>query len=110
MVKEKLVYCPSCGKQTTCTVTGDGIRCQECLTTRRLEKYSTMTRLVLFLKEEYGFNSAQVRYICTKKLGITENQIHNKVNRYVKDCEIEDADRTFRFRKIKQKLKEQDLI
>ena len=104
------MYCPSCGKPTEGEDTKDGTRCTICMNVRRLDKYSKATKLVIFLKEHYGFNSAQIRYICTKKLGMTSSSIHNKIDIYVKRWEIEDAELNFRARRIKKILREEELI
>ena len=66
-------------------------------------------RLVLFLKGE-GFNSNQIKYICTKLLKIEGKNIYNKIRIYVKNVEINDAIRRFNNNNVLQKLKLQGLI
>ncbi|MFA5216846.1 hypothetical protein [Sulfuricurvum sp.] len=68
------------------------------------QKMTPLTRLVLFLKSE-GFNSAQIRYICTKVLHIKGAKIHVKINMYVKFVEIQEAQRRFSSERIATKLR-----
>lgn len=110
MVKSNTLYCPECGKETIHSSTDDGKRCDECLTIRRLDKYSRATRIVLFLKEHYSFNSAQIRHILTNKLDMKDPRDYNKINNYVKRFEIEDANRNWRYRRIKKEMEKRGLI
>lgn len=60
---------------------------------------------LVFEIKALGFNSTQIRYVCTKLLGITKKQIYNKINRNVKRVEIEDAERKIDSQKILNKLR-----
>ena len=53
---------------------------------RQKVKLSYETRLVRFLNYQ-GFNSAQVRHICTKILHITGPKIHKKIDLNIADAE-----------------------
>ena len=66
-------------------------------------------RLVQFLKSE-GYNSNQIKYICTKILNVKGKNIYNKIRIYVKNIEINDCIRSFKNNNVLQKLKIQELI
>ena len=67
-------------------------------------KLTILARLVLFLKSE-GFNSTQIRYICTKKLNIKGINIYRKIAYLSKNIENQEAERRWEHDHIAKKLK-----
>jgi hypothetical protein len=72
---------------------------------------SKEAQIVILLREEFGFNSTQIRHICFKVLKLERTfTMYNKINYLVKYIEVKDAERKFRCQKIKEKLEKRGLI
>jgi uncharacterized Zn finger protein len=109
VIKKTTLYCPKCGKDTKFLKTLEGVKCSDCGCVRRTDRYSRPTKIVLFLKD-MGFNSTQIRYIMTKRLGMTDTNVYNKIDIYVKRLEIEDAERIFKYKGVKELLEKEGLL